>query len=95
MNQERERMLAAVTAYVQGDPEAGPLIVQACTAGISNAMREEAEKSSDLECALAALVTDQKNDWARGVLLQKLEKWNGRLSLRWDWFLDKMKRRAA
>lgn len=94
MSQERDRMIAMVFEYTKADPEAVPFIVDACSQGIGAALRKSSEKCADLECALVALATDRKNEWSRNVLLQKLEKWNGQLSLRWDWFIDKVKKAA-
>lgn len=94
MSRERDQILQLVEGFVQKDPEAGPLIVAACSAGIGKAIREEREKSGDMECALAALATNKKSEWANEVLRQKLEKWKNKLSLRWDWFLDRMKKTA-
>ena len=95
MNIEQDRFLASVIEFVKADPEMGPHIVNACSLGIGLRLREEAEKSSDLECALVAVTVDRQNDWARNTMLQKLEKWDGRLSLRWDDFISKMKKKKV
>lgn len=95
MDIEQERFLAQVVAFVKADPEMGPHITEACSMGINLRLREEQEKASDLECALVALVVDRQNDWARATLLQKIEKWNGKLSLRWDDFIATIKKKRA
>jgi len=94
VNAEQDKFLQLVVAMVKQDPEIAPRVVDACSLGIGIALREEREKSADMECALAALATNKKSEWAHDVLRQKLEKWKDRLSLRWDWFLDRMKKAA-
>ena len=96
MSQEsdRDQIKQLIVGYIKKDPEFAPHIVDACSLGVGLALREEREKSADLECALCALATNKKSEWAHDVLRQKLEKWKDRLALRWDWFLDRMKKAA-
>lgn len=56
MNDERYRFLLAVKAYVASDPEAAPLVAQAASDGVSEALREALQRGADMETALAVAV---------------------------------------
>ncbi len=83
---DRNTFLTAIIEYVKIDPESAPYIAQAASHGVELALKEAYERASDMEVALAsALQKRDKNHYGQ-VIQQKLDRWKGKTSLRWDWW---------
>jgi hypothetical protein len=86
---DREAFLSFVEEYIRNDPETAAHIGQRVQNGISRALREQKEKSSDMECALAVAL-ERKSDRRIDLIRQKIQKWveKGMNSLNWDSYLE-------
>ena len=81
--QEHESFLYGVMKYVKDNPEVGAYVSDYVAAGIEEARKQALERAADMEVALSVAIANRfKNREA--LILDKLNKWNGKSSLRWD-----------
>ncbi len=83
MNDKRDMFLRTVAAYVASDPESAPMVVQAASAGVSEAMREALQRAADMEIALAVAMA-KRYKGADALIHDKLKKWEGKTALNWS-----------
>lgn len=81
---ERQRFLAYVRNYIEQDPEAAAFVADHAQAGLRAALSKAYERAADMEVALSVLAT-KRYKGADDLVRQKLEKWEGKTALRWDW----------
>lgn len=81
---ERAAFLEGVRRYIEQDPEAAAHIADYTQAGLRAALHRAYERAADMEVALAVLAT-KRYKGAAALVKQKLEKWEGKTALRWDW----------
>jgi len=84
---EPEQFLSFVRDYVERHPECGARVAAYAQAGVDAALAKAYERAADMEVALVVAVSKK---WKGGdkVILDKLKKWEGKTSCRWDWFTD-------
>ncbi len=76
--------LDSVRAYVAENPDAAAYVTQFVADGLRESLSANVERAADMEVALAiALATRHKT--VPEVIREKLAKWRGKTSLRWDW----------
>ena len=83
MQSERDRFLQFVADYVAADPEAAPMVVQAASAGVAEALREALQRAADMETALAVAMA-KRYKGADALIHDKLKKWEGKTALNWS-----------
>ena len=81
---ERAQFLDYVRRYIEQDPEAAAYVADHAQAGLRSALNKAYERAADMEVALSALAT-KRYKGADALVKQKLEKWEGKTALRWDW----------
>jgi hypothetical protein len=82
MDDERDRFLHFVVDYVARDPEAAPLVVQAASHGLHEALRCLAQRAADMETALAVSLA-KRHKGADALIHDTLKKWEGKTALNW------------
>jgi hypothetical protein len=87
MNDQDKRFLQSIADYCELCPSIAPYVADAARDGMSRALSQANERAADLEAVLLALATKPKSAWAKEILLQRLEKWKGKLSLNWESFI--------
>jgi len=87
---ERATFLEGVRRYIEKDPEAAAHIADYAQAGLRSALDQANERAGDMEVALSVLAT-KRYKGADALVKQKLEKWEGKTSLEWDWFTQGVK----
>lgn len=87
---ERADFLEGVRRYIEKDPEAAAHIADYTQAGLRAALDQVNERAADMEVALSVLAT-KRYKGADALVKQKLEKWEGKTSLAWDWFTQGVK----
>ena len=80
---ERDRFLRFVADYVAKDPEAAPLVVQAASHGLHEALCETSRRAADMETALAVALA-KRYKGADALIHDKLKKWEGKTALNWS-----------
>lgn len=80
---EHSKFLGYVRDYIKNNPEVSPYVTEFISQGISAALRESQERAGDMECALLGMVDMPKRTGMR-LALDKIKKWNGKSSLKWD-----------
>lgn len=83
MQSERDRFLQFVADYVAADPEAAPLVVQAASRGLHEALYETSRRAADMETALAVALA-KRYKGADALIHDKLKKWEGKTALNWS-----------
>lgn len=73
-----------VRSYIERDPEAAAHISDYVQEGLRAALHQARERAADMEVALAALAA-KRYKGSNELLKQKLDKWEGKTALRWDW----------
>ena len=86
LRNEKEMFLASARSFAEHDPESIPLLIQVLTSGLQKAISQEREKSADMEI-IASVLLMRKFKNRDELIKNKLKKWEGKCSLRWDWFL--------
>lgn len=81
---ERAQFLDYVRRYIEQDPEAAAYVADHAQAGLRAALSKAYERAADMEVALSVLAT-KRYKGADALVKQKLEKWEGKTALRWDW----------
>lgn len=79
-----DEFLAFVRTYVEAHPDVAAHVANYAQAGLNAALAIAHERAADMEVALVA-ATAKKFKGADKVILDKLAKWEGRTSCRWDW----------
>ena len=82
---DRQTFYRIVQQYIEADPEAAAHVLDYVRAGLSASLAQSRERAADMECALAEVLSAPKK--GRNLATEKLTKWEGKTSLRWDWFL--------
>ena len=59
------------------------MVVQAASAGVSEAMREALQRAADMEIALAVAMA-KRYKGADALIHDKLKKWEGKTALNWS-----------
>ncbi len=93
---EQQRLLAEVSKAVQDEPELFKEIVNACSYGVTKAIKQERQRAADMETIAVAFQAMsngryRKNTakWIEDLVPAKLNAWKGKLSFNWD--LDDIK----
>lgn len=81
---KRAAFLEGVRRYIEEDPEAAAYVADFVQAGLRAKLNEAYERAADMEVALSVLAT-KRYKGADALVRSKLEKWEGRTALRWDW----------
>lgn len=81
---ERAAFLEGVRRYIEKDPEAAAHVADYVQAGLRAKLQQTLERAADMEVALSALAT-KRYKGADALVRSKLQKWEGKTSLRWDW----------
>lgn len=81
---ERSIFLEGVRRYIERDPDAAAYVADFVQAGLRAKLNEAYERAADMEVALAVLAT-KRYKGADALVLSKLEKWEGKTALSWDW----------
>jgi hypothetical protein len=79
-----DEFLAFVRSYVAANPDVAAHVANHAQTGLNAALSKAYERAADMELALVA-ATSKKFKGADQVILDKLEKWKGQTSCRWDW----------
>ena len=87
---DRDRFLALVRRYVSQDAEIAPLVAEAASQGVSDALTEALQRAADMETALAVAMA-KRHKGADALIHDKLNKWNGRTALDWQWLTKEPK----
>ena len=80
---ERSQFLEFVRDYIKKDPEAAAYVSDQVAAGINASRRQALERAADMEVALSVMIAKRYNS-REELVLDKLTKWNGKSSLKWD-----------
>ena len=83
-----DEFLAFVRSYVAANPDVAAHVANHSQAGLNEALSKAYERAADMEVALVA-ATSKRFKGAEQVILDKLGKWKGQTSCRWDWLTDK------
>lgn len=90
MNEHYEFYLY-IQSYIEKNPECGAYVSDFVAKGIEKARKQANERAADMEVALSvALAKKFKN--GNDVILDKLQKWNSKCSLRWDDTIDLLRK---
>jgi len=91
----RDEVLELVKEHAAHDPEIISSVKQmqrpveeAVYQGMLTRMSLAMERAADME-TVASAALGRKSKATDELIRQKLEKWRGQCSLRWDWYLDK------
>lgn len=87
---KRAQFLDYVRLYIEQDPEAAAYVADHAQAGLRAALSKAYERAADMEVALSVLAT-KRYKGADALVRQKLEKWEGKTALRWDWLTNNLK----
>lgn len=95
MNREYERatFLNSVRQYVERDPEAAAYLSDYAQAGIRDALAKSNERAADMEVAVSVLAAKRYKN-ADAVLMDKLNKWEGKTALNWSWLKSRMEKES-
>ena len=80
-----DEFLMFVRSYVAEHPEVSARVADFASAGLNEALFKAYERAADMEVALVAAVS-KKMKGADGLIMDKLKKWEGKTSCRWDWY---------
>lgn len=80
----REQFLYYVRQYIETDPETAAHVADYVQAGLRAALAKAYERAADMEVALCVIAAKRYRG-ADDLVKQKLEKWEGKTSLNWDW----------
>lgn len=75
--------LRSVKEYLAEYPEVAPYATDFIAQGISAALSSARDRAADMEIALLGSITSRMKN-GDTLVLDKLRKWNGKTSLRWD-----------
>ena len=83
-----DEFLAFVRSYVAANPAVGAKVADYAQAGLNEALQKAYERAADMEVALVA-ATSKKFKGGEQLILDKLAKWKGQTSCRWDWLTER------
>lgn len=83
MKQEHYEFLAYVQAYVAKNPELSSYVVQAASAGVTDALDKIKELALNCE-SLAVLAMSRRTKSVDSCVLAKLKQINGKSRMNWD-----------
>ena len=86
----RAEFLDFIEEYIRADPETAAHVADHVQAGLRKALNQARERAADMEVALMALAV-KRYKGANEIVHDKLKKWEGYTSLRWDWLLEVIK----
>lgn len=78
--ESREAFLQYVKQYTENDPEISARIPEAVQAGIRDALAKSQERAADMETIVATLAS-RRYKGSDDLILDKLNKWDGKTSL--------------
>ncbi len=81
---DRGQFFEYVRRYIEKDPEAAAHVADYVQAGLRAKLQQTMERAADMEVALSVLAT-KRYKGADALVRSKLQKWEGKTSLRWDW----------
>lgn len=87
---ERAQFFDYVRQYIEKDPDAAAHVAGYAQAGLRAKLQQTMERAADMEVALSVLAT-KRYKGADALVKQKLEKWEGKTALRWDWLTHNVK----
>lgn len=90
MNSKHTNFLNQVANYVKENPDVAAYVSDAVAQGLQEKLKESNERAADMEVALSVMVAKRYKD-RESLVLNKLEKWNGRSALRWDSVIEMLK----
>jgi hypothetical protein len=76
-----------VREFVAEHPEVAAHVADYARAGLEEALGKARERAADMEVALVAAMSPRMKG-GNAVILDKLKKWEGKTSCRWDWLTD-------
>lgn len=79
--------LRYVFAYVKENPEVAAYVSDYVSAGITEARKEDLQRAADME-VVAALAIQKRYKDTDSIILDKLQRWSGKTSLKWDSTLE-------
>lgn len=80
-----DEFLSFVRVYVADHPGVAAHVANHAQAGLQEALGKAYERAADMEVALVAALAPRMKD-ANSIIKDKLGKWDGRTSVRWDWY---------
>ena len=87
---EKQQLIHSVAQATKEDPELFKDIVNACSYGMMETIREERQRAADMETVAIAFQSMSKGSyrkntmkWIDGLIPAKLDKWKGKLSFNW------------
>lgn len=83
MDLKHMAFLQQVQEYVEKYPEVGAYVSDFVARGIEASRMEAMHRAADMEVALTVALAKRYNG-REDLILQKLNKWNGRSAIRWD-----------
>lgn len=87
MNEQILNFLDTVRRFVAANPEAAAYVADYARAGLEEALATANTRAADMEVALVAAVSKRMKG-ADTIIRDKLKKWQGRTSCRWEWYTD-------
>ena len=90
MNTARTAFLEYVQKYVEQDPYVAAYVADYVHKGLTTVLNTAYERAADMETALAVLSAKRFKN-RNETIIQKLEKWEGKTALCWDWLLKELK----
>jgi len=92
--QKHMEFLTYVQMYVEKHPEVGAHVSEFVAKGIAASRQEAMERACDMETALAVALATRYNG-REELILQKLNKWKDRASLRWDSTIEMLQKKQT
>lgn len=87
MNAEDMRFLDSVRQYVASNPRVAAHVATYAQAGLQEALNDAYARAADMEIALVCAMSPKMRQ-SKSIILDKLKKWEGHTSCRWDWLTD-------
>jgi hypothetical protein len=84
---EKDReFLRYVQEYISENPKVASYVTEFIYEGIKDAFAKVQERAGDMETSLAIALWGV--DEHKSTIKSNIKKWEGKNSLRWDWFLN-------
>ena len=90
MYDKHTNFLNLVANYAKENPDVAAYVSDAVAYGLQAKLQESCERAADMEVALAVMVA-KRYKGRESLVLNKLEKWNGKSSLNWDDTIEMLK----
>lgn len=87
MKDEEVQFLRHITTFVAEHPSVAAHVAVYAQTGLMQALDQAYARAADMEVALV-LALSPKMKSQHVVIKDKLNKWAGKLSCRWDWFIE-------